>query len=231
MKTINAIRSVQCSLIWAPNPPHNPYASENDCDEVTYREFYEGKDPDELLTRKNVKRGPNEAASKAAAFYFANVTGIEKQLARVFKALDDTGLADNTLVVFTSDHGEMMGSQGLMTKNFIYEESILVPFMIKFPLHLPYRLEDLMLTPVDIMPTLLGLLGLEKAIPQTVEGTNYADALRAGDFSNTPKPTSTPYPAPHRRGVRSDRHTLLVDRDGSTALFDTREDPYQLNPI
>jgi arylsulfatase A-like enzyme len=219
------------SLIWAPNPPQNPYANEKDCDEAAYHAFYRGADPDALLTRPNVKGGAATAAAQSAAFYFANVTGIDSQLARVLQALDEAGEADNTVVVFTSDHGEMMGSHGLMTKNFIFEESMLVPFMIRFPHQLQHRLEDLMLTPVDIMPTMLGLLGLEQAIPASVEGTNYAHALRTTDFSLTPKPSVTPYLAPNRRGVRSQRHTLLVDRAGNTSLFDNAEDPYQLTNL
>ncbi|HSH09499.1 MAG TPA: sulfatase, partial [Oceanipulchritudo sp.] len=218
-------------LIWAPNPPHNPYGSEEDCDEIAYREHYKGKSPRELLNRPNLKAQPGNQGPESVAYYFANVTGIDKQVQRVLQALEEIGEADNTVVVFTSDHGEMMGSQGEMGKNFIYEESFLVPLMIRFPQQLNHRLEDLMLTPVDFMPTLLGLLGLGRAIPETVEGTNYAEALRTGDFGRSPKPETVPYIGPGKRGIRSNRYSLVVDEGGSTLLFDHKEDPYQLRNI
>lgn len=217
------------SIIWAPNPPHNPYSSEDDCDEFAYRKHYKGKSPDELLVRPNLKTEPRDEGPDSAAFYFANVTGIDKQVKRVLKALEDIGEADNTIVVFTSDHGEMMGSQGLMGKNYIYEESFLVPLMIKFPGKLSHRLEDLMITPVDMMPTLLGLMGCE--IPDTVEGTNYAGALQSGSFTRTPKPKIVPYMGAKKRGVRSYRYSLEIDEDGSSRVFDNKVDPYQMNSL
>jgi len=219
------------SLIWAPNPPHGPYGSEEDCDEVAYRKYYKGKSPEELLNRPNLKDTPLNKATDSVAYYFANVTGIDKQVNRVLKVLEEIGEADNTIVVFTSDHGEMMGGQGLMAKNYIYEESFLVPLMVKFPGRLQHRLEDLMLTPVDIMPTLLGLMDLEGNIPDTVEGVNYAKAIETGNFKETPKPRTVPYLGPRRKGVRSTRYSFVIHEDGSTNLFDNKLDPYQMKNI
>ena len=125
----------------------------------------------------------------------------------------------------------MMGSQGLMGKNYIYEESFLVPFMIKSPGKLQHRLEDLMLMPVDIMPTLLGLLDLEDAIPDTVEGVNYADALSTGSFSKTPKPRTVPYMGLHRKGIRSYQYSLEILEDGTAQAFDNKNDPYQMKGL
>lgn len=217
------------SLIWAPNPPHNPYSSEDDCDEIAYRKHYKGKSPEELLNRPNVKTEPRDDGPESVAYYFANVTGIDKQVNRVLKALEDIGEADNTIVVFTSDHGEMMGSHGQMGKNYIYEESFLVPLMIRYPGKLEHRLEDLMLTPVDMMPTLLGLLGCE--IPETVEGTNYANAIETGNFKRTPKPAMVPYMGLRKRGIRSYRYSLEIDEDGSSRVFDNKLDPYQMQSL
>jgi arylsulfatase A-like enzyme len=214
-------------LVWAPNPPHNPYSSEEDCDEIAYREHYRDRSPEELLNRPNLDATSSDTSRGSAAYYFANVTGIDKQLGRVLQALEESGEADNTLVVFTSDHGEMMGSHGLMGKNVIFEESFLVPFMIRLPGRVEHRLEDLMITPVDIMPTLLSLLGLGDSIPDTVEGVDYGDALQTGDFSNTPKPETVPFSGWRQRGVRSNRYSLAISEEGSTLLFDNKADPYQ----
>lgn len=222
------------SLIWAPNPPHNPYSSEKDCDEVAFRKYYRDKSPNDLLVRGNLKANSRSEASKSVGYYFANVTGIDTQIGRVLRALSEIGEADNTVIVFTSDHGEMMGSHGKMGKNVIYEESMLVPFMIRYPKKIRHRLEDLMLTPVDIMPTLLGLLGLESDIPESVEGTNYADATVSGNFDRQRKPETVPYIGPRGRGIRSNRYTLYIDRDRKNVghlLFDNLRDPYQVNSL
>jgi|APSaa5957512622_1039677.scaffolds.fasta_scaffold04988_3 arylsulfatase A-like enzyme len=221
--------------IWAPNPPHSPYGSEKDCDELAYREFYRDKTPEELLIRKNVSQDGDAAikARRCVPFYFANVTGIDKQIGRVLEALEASGEAGNTIVVFTSDHGEMMGSQGKFGKLVIHEESFCIPLLVKYPGKLSHRLEDMMLAPVDIMPTLLGLIGLGDRIPDTVEGRDYSRAVATGDFSETEKPRSALFLGYSNRvkGVRTDRFSFQIDHRGKQVLFDNEVDPYQVKPI
>ncbi len=218
--------------IWAPNPPHNPYDSEKDCDEVAYREHYQGKEG--LLNRPNV--ADHETTSKAekrAPFYFANVTGVDKQLARVLQALEESGEADNTIVVFTSDHGEMMGSQGKFGKLVLYEESFCVPFLIRFPGHIRHRLEDLMISTVDIMPTLLGMMGLGDRIPGSVEGKDFSREVVSGDWSTQAKPPSALFLGYNNKfkGIRTDRYSFQIDLDGTQLVLDNEKDPYQMNPL
>ena len=221
--------------IWAPNPPHSPYGSEKECDELAYREFYKDKTSEELLIRRNVAQDGEAAtnAKRCVPFYFANVTGVDKQIGRVLDALEASGEADNTIVVFTSDHGEMMGSQGKFGKLVIYEESFCIPLLIKYPGKLAHRLEDLMLGPVDIMPTLLGLMGLGDRIPGTVEGRDYSQGVQTGDFTGTPKPKSALFLGYSNRikGVRTDRYSFQINNEGTQTLFDNEADPYQLKPI
>ena len=178
------------SIIWSLNPPHNPYDSEDDCDEVAYREFY--KDEDDLLVRPNAANHETEEQARSrVGYYFANVTGLDKQIARVLRALEEIGEADKTIIVFTSDHGELMGSHGYYGKNRIFEESFCVPFLIKYPGKTDGgRLEDLMISPVDIMPTMLGMMGLGKRIPNTVEGSDYSSELLDGEWTERAKPKS-----------------------------------------
>ena len=135
------------------------------------------------------------------------------------------------LVVFTSDHGEMLGSQGLLAKNVIYPESFEIPFIVSYPGHLKHRVEDLRIAPIDVMPTVLGLMGLGKEIPKTVEGVNYAPALLSGDFSNTPKPKASLFLTDRKKGIRTDRYTYQVDNQGGTLIFDNRKDPYCTNNL
>lgn len=229
-------KSKPFSIVWAPNPPHSPYGSEKDCDEIAYREHYKGKSADELLLRPNVAESDakNRAkAEKSVPFYFANVTGVDKQLGRVFEALEKSGEADNTIVVFTADHGEMMGSHNKFGKLVIYEEAFCVPFMIKYPGKTNGTLEDLMITPVDIMPTVLGMLGLKDRIPASVEGTNWSLEIITGDWSKTPKPKSAHFLGYNNKfkGLRTDRYSYQIDDKGEQVLFDNEKDPYQMNPL
>ncbi|MEE4213163.1 MAG: sulfatase [Parvularcula sp.] len=222
------------SLIWSLNPPHSPYDSEEDCDEVAYRSHYQGLSPDELLNRDNVRGPEGEAAARRSAFYFANVTGVDRQIGRVLRELAILGEAENTIIVFTSDHGEMMGSHNRFNKGVIYEESFGVPFLIKHSRELRPRLDDLLINSTDIMPTLLGLLGLQDRIPETVQGRNFADLLRDSDAQrDSERPRSALFLSSdyERRGVRTHRYTFEVSDSGASRLFDDQEDPYQMQPL
>ena len=224
------------SMIWAPNPPHNPYGSEKDCDETAYREHYKDKRPDELLNRRNVAECDAKTLAKArksVPFYFSNVTGVDKQLGRVFQALEASGEADNTIVIFTSDHGEMMGSHNRFGKLVIYEEAFCVPFLIKYPGRTKGTLEDLMISTTDIMPTVLGMLGLKERIPATVKGTDYSRGIITGSWSSLPKPKSAHFLGYNNRfkGLRTDRYTYQIDEEGAQVLFDRKNDPYQMNEL
>lgn len=221
------------SIIWAPNPPHNPYASEDDCDEVAYREFYKDQKAGDMLVRPNVEEADAETKARAelsVPFYFANVTGVDKQIGRVFQALEESGEADNTIVVFTADHGEMMGSHNRFGKTVIYEEAFCIPLMIKYPGKTAGTLEDLMLAPVDVMPTVLGLMGLGSQIPKTVEGKDFSHEILTRDWSKTEKPKSALFMdnADTVKGVRTNRYTFQIDEQGKQMLFDNEKDPYQM---
>lgn len=224
------------ALFVAHNPPHMPFNQVP----PEYLAAYEGKTPENLLNRPNaVKDNPDHPAFKHVKNYFAAVTGIDEQFGRILSALDEQGLADDTIVIFTADHGEMMGSHGLMGKSVWYDESLLIPFMIRWPGSILPGKDDLLLSAADIMPTLLGLMGCAGDIPDVVEGTNYSDALLGRACE---RPTSAFYfhTAPQspaqcdRRGVRTERYTFVVIRNEQKdefILHDNQEDPYQLTNI
>jgi arylsulfatase A-like enzyme len=158
------------ALFIAPNPPHTPF------DQVPqkYVDMYQGKTYKDLLNRPNFDRNnPHPQAKAHVKNYFAAVTGTDEQFGRILTALQEKGLEKNTIVVFTSDHGEMMGSHNRMHKSVAYEESIGIPFIIRWPGKIPARRDDLLLTPADIMPSLLGLMGLFDLIPIDIEGADY----------------------------------------------------------
>lgn len=236
-------------LMLGMNPPHSPYRSLDDCMEEDYN-LYKDMPIDSLLVRPNADRKRDKANS--AKFYFASVTGVDRAFGMILETLKELGLDKNTIVVFTSDHGETMCSQYMdEPKNQPYAESMNVPFIVRYPGHIRPRLDNLMLSSPDIMPTMLGLANLQNDIPQTVQGTNLADFMYEAETSTT-RPTSALYIRnvdgekdangkvisyfPVSRGLKTHHYTLalFIDRDKklkSTLLFDDLKDPYQLNNL
>jgi len=235
-------------MMLAYNPPHSPYESLEDCMEEDYA-LYAERTLGELYTRPNADTTLRKAP--AARYYFANVSGIDREFGRLLQTLDELGLKENTIVVFASDHGETMCSHGLTDpKNSIYRESLNIPFVVRYPGRLAPRTDDVLLSSTDIMPTLLGLAGMAERIPQSVEGRDLSPVLRgeAGAW----EPRAALYMRnldgerdaenivhgffAQARGVKTARYTfeLDVDRSGNLEkmlLFDDVADPYQMNPL
>jgi arylsulfatase A-like enzyme len=226
------------ALFVSHHPPHNPYNAVPD----KYVDEYRDRPLEELLNRGNVDlsldEGPTAHAKRAVRGYFAMVTGVDEQLGRMLACLREEGLEDDTIVVFTADHGEMMGSHDRMAKSVWFEESVGIPFIIRWPGKIEPGRDDLLLSVPDYMPTLLGLMGLHDAFPHGVEGTDYSAALLGKSVA---RPTSAPYLSMRHdgdeygaRGLRTHRYTFVVRRttDGEkTILFDNEKDPYQMKNV
>ena len=172
--------------------------------------------------------------------YYAMTTNLDRQLGRLLRAIDELGLRDNTLFVFTSDHGEMFGAQGRRAKNIFYEEAVRIPFLIRWPGHIPAgHVSDACLNTPDIMPTLLSLMHLP--IPDEVEGTDLGPAAQ-GNCAQADEPdaafmqgmgcTAKWEDGYEWRALRTKRHTYAVHRaDGSEKLFDNVADPFQMRNL
>lgn len=234
-------------IMVAMNPPHSPYRSLDDCEEQDF-DIYKDQALDSLLIRPNVDLKMKKA--KSAPYYFASVTGVDRAFGQILEALKEQGLDQNTVVVFASDHGETMCSQGTEDpKNSPYAESMNIPFLIRFPAQIKPRVDDLLLSSPDIMPTMLGLCGLGDSIPKEVQGRNYAP-LFFDEKADMVRPTGALYIQnvdgvknanglvqtyfPSSRGIKTARYTLALYIDRKTKqltkslLFDDLKDPYQL---
>ena len=130
-----------------------------------------------------------------------------------------------------------MGSHNRMHKSVPHEESAGIPFIIRWPGRIPPRRDDLLLSPTDMMPSLLGLMGLASQMPSDVEGTDCSSVMLGKPGA---RPTSALYlrcagPRGGSRGVRTHRYTFAITpkEDGSneTLLFDNKKDPYQLKNV
>jgi arylsulfatase A-like enzyme len=122
----------------------------------------------------NVPPGaPEKFATRSLPDYYGMIEGIDEQFARLMEALKKAGVADDTIVIFSSDHGDMIGSQGYKAKRWPYEESARVPFLIRYPRAIPAgrSLDDPFGTP-DIYPTLAGLAGVKA--PAEMDGADFS---------------------------------------------------------
>lgn len=209
--------------------PHNPYGQITD----NYKKLYAGK---EILLRKNVPSGNREQAIKDLRGYYAQITALDDCIGMLQKAIKEIGIEENTIFVFTSDHGDMLGSQGMRWKQRPYEESIRVPFLVKYPALLSdkNREIDMIINTPDILPTLLGLSDIE--IPETIEGDDLSDIIigEKDDYTDaalieciTPFADFKKNIGSEYRGLRTKRYTYVRDLNGPWLMFDNLKDPYQ----
>lgn len=219
-------------LSWGP--PHAPYHTAPS----KYKAMYEGKD---IALRGNVPDELSEQAKKDIAGYYAHISALDDCVGWVRQTLAECGLTEDTIVVFTSDHGDMLYSQGATKKQQPWDESILVPFLIHWPAGLGRdgKRIDMPIGTPDIMPTLLGLCGLD--VPSTVEGRDYSRVVSGGaKVDNEGELIMCPQPfgqwsrrigGREYRGVRTRRYTYARDLHGPWLLYDNTEDPYQLRNL
>jgi arylsulfatase A-like enzyme len=188
---------------------------------------------EKLVVRDNA----NLKTASYARHYFANVTSVDKYVGLVLDELEKMGELDNTIVPFTSDHGEMLGSHGRKGKGVVNTESVAIPFIVHWPKGLDEQITDLMIGAPDILPTLLGLTNMQKAIPIEVQGRDYSDLLFNPNSTKVKKPESVFLMNRGWKGVRTDRYTLYLGKgnkkkDNFVAyIFDNEKDPYQQHQI
>jgi arylsulfatase A-like enzyme len=218
------------ALFMSWNPPHNPYVAPDQ-----YMALYK----DIALTeRANVES--TDLSRRRYRSYLAAVSSCDDHLGRLLSFLDKEGISENTIVVFTSDHGEMMGSHGRYAKSIWFDESIGIPFIIRWKKKIKPSVEGMPFACYHFMPTILGLMGIE--IPKEVEGTDYSDLITGGTQEKASSAVIASYGNPahllaigqepsiwalqadslHRsgvdwrkvgyRGLRTERYTYVVDR-------------------
>jgi choline-sulfatase len=167
-----------------------------------------------------------EETARARAAYFACVEYLDEILGDFLACLERDGLLENTIVVYTADHGEMAGEHGLWYKNTFLEASARVPLLVQLPEHrrgelAPSRVR----TPVslvDLFPTLCGLVGV--TAPDGLDGTDLSGAIRGGAAELERGAVLCQY-LPQWRLVRRGDHKLVAFADGSELCFDLRDDP------
>ncbi|MGA3323010.1 MAG: sulfatase [Terriglobia bacterium] len=222
-------------LVVSMHPPHQPWSLSSLAPGSLARVR------PELLRRPNVF--PKDASSPHGDIrcYYAMLGSVDDAVGRLTDYLDASGLAANTLVIMTSDHGEMMGSHGKWEKMAPYEEAIRVPLIYRWPGHVGAgKRLDILFTPMDHLPTLLSLAGA--SAPSGTDGMDLSGALlgrpaaeRDGaliaNYSSHWDYFHSEWPWPEWRGVRTKQHTYVKWFSGREELFDNQADPYQMKDL
>ena len=218
-------------LLWlAWGPPHNPYETAP----AKYQAMYS---PESMKLRGNVPPEMEKQARAWLAGYYAHCTALDDCIADLLRTLKETGLDKNTIVVFTADHGDMLGSHAQQRKQRPWDESARVPMLWRVPdsLGVKARRVEGTINTEDVMPTLLSLCG--RAVPKSVEGNDFTGYLRGGaDPSGgaTIIRCTSPFGEFQRdrggkeyREVRTARYSYARDLEGPWLLYDNEKDPLQ----
>ena len=211
-------------LIVSMGPPHDPYGAPE--------KFMKMYDPQTIALRPNWVDGTPGGGRKEIAAYAAAVTAVDEQVGRLSAALRELGLEQDTVVLVTSDHGDMLGSHGRRLKRSPWEESIRVPGIVRYPRAVRAgRRTDALFSHVDVAPTMLALAGLP--IPAAMQGSDLSPVIRGGDGG--PESAFFQHFVPYHsdkivegwRGVRTARHMYARTETGPWVLYDLEADPYE----
>ena len=215
-------------------PPHDPYHSAPH----KYQDLYERRNID---IPQNVPSQHHSKAREQLHGYYSHISALDDCLKIILRSLKKNKLDDKTVVVFTSDHGDMIFSHGLTRKLFPFEESVRVPLVIRDP-SIKNRGGHQCNAPIDapdLMPTLLGLANLKQQ--DHVQGQDWSRVIRGQKpeqdtdtgFLSAPVQAGPLqlYGIQAYRGVRTRRHTYVRNESGPWLLFDNANDPFQMNNL
>lgn len=217
-------------LAWgAPHFPHHTAPEE-------MQKYFS---PSGIRLSPNVPENMSEAARKESVGYYAHIMALDQCIGKLQQALVEAGISKNTIFVFTSDHGEMMGSQGVppIYKQVPWAESVRIPFLLQYPDQFGQEKINIS-TPIntpDILPTLLALSGIK--VPGSIEGDDLSDVIRNPEKAKdraalimmvTP---SAVVLKEEYRGIYTNRYTYVKNLTGAWLLYDNLTDPYQMNNL
>jgi choline-sulfatase len=162
--------------------------------------------------------------------YYRLVESSDQLIGRILDALDRNGLASNTVVVFTSDHGEMSGAHGMVSKQKLYEESVAVPLIIAAPGTRPGVDRQHLVGGIDLMPTFLDYAGI--AAPGSLEGCSLRPLVEGKGVAWRDFIAAETF-GPESRMIRTDRYKYIAFADGERReqLFDEETDPGEIRNL
>lgn len=255
--------TAQPFFLWAsfhdPHPPYTvpePWASMYDPDDMTVGRLTEGehdKNPPHFAKTQEVKADwgewhtpwsahgcqshlyPEEELKKDKAVYYGMISFIDHEVGRLLDKLDEMGLSDSTLVVFTTDHGHFLGQHGLVAKGpFHYEDMLKLPMIVRLPGVVPAgRVSSALQSLVDFAPTFLDAAGVR--VPGAMQGVSQwscwtGESATVRDFvlcENRHNPQM-----PHAMTYVDETHKITVYRHEEYGeLFDLALDPGEIDDL
>jgi arylsulfatase A-like enzyme len=225
-----------------PHPPYtpaDPYASLYPPEEMPLpASIFDDKENSPYKNANRNYKSPRYSDPEKVRHFIATYYGLVKEIddwvGQILDKLDQHGLTDNTMVVFVSDHGEMLGSHGMTSKNIFYEESVRVPFLMRLPgaIEAGTRIDSAVSTR-DIFPTVLDYLGQpprdginSESLRPVIEGREVRDVVVAEWREDSKVPTYM---------IRSGDWKLLIsklpDADSIDALYNLADDPHELHNL
>lgn len=217
-------------VVLSPHPPHPPWRA-NQTPAASL-----AKIPAELRWRANARDRSKDSEDADPRCYYAQLHNVDENIGRCLQYLEKNEILDNTIVLCTSIHGEMLGARGLYGAMRGYTECVDVPLMIRWSKLAP-RTTDALMTPLDLYPTLAGLCGLPR--PANLDGLDLSRHILQGapaprssallmNFVSHPEYPESGTLAPEFRGVRDRRFTYLrYLASGREELYDNVKDPLQ----
>ena len=164
------------------------------------------------------------------AEYYAIITHLDNQVGRIISELENQGLAENTYIIYSADHGLACGEHGLMGKQNMYEHSMKPPLIIAGPGIDPGTSSDLMVYLQDIVPTTLEISGIQK--PGYVEFNSLWPHINKGESPETNFKTIYGCYMDRQRMIRDDQYKLIAyPRAGVVRLYHLENDPSELNDL
>lgn len=229
------------ALVVSMNPPHTGYELVPD----SFKQRYAHTDVEALASQKSYI--PAKGTPEGDYFrthirnYYACITGVDENVGRIIRTLKECGVFDNTLIIFSSDHGICMGGHGIEGKNVFYEESMRIPMICCWKNKLHPQQTNLPVAFADLCPTMLSLMGMKDQIPSTVQSYDWSQHFLQEKI-HTPQETIQPYyycvpsdPTSGKRGIRTSRYTYVVafekGKKTQTWLYDRKNDPDQLHNL
>jgi len=231
---------ITCSFHYPHSPmlPTEPYASMYKPSEMPIPKTISDQMEGNPYFKSNGRLLMPEYADSAKigymiADYYALVTEIDDWVGRIISKLDELKLRENTLIIFMSDHGEMLGAHGMREKNVFLEESVRVPLIINFPSKISPRTIETPVSLINIFPTLLDYAGIKAE----------SDGYSLRNLANGEKP-STDFAVSEWNWekqevpnlmIRTKEWKLLISRNNNhkclDALYDLKNDPYETNNL
>jgi arylsulfatase A-like enzyme len=241
-------------IVMSWQPPHWTLLGKSNRRYGDYPQQHNVYSPDDIELSENVPLQFRDFARREITDYYGTVTSLDACVGRILDELDRSGLTDNTIVCFSSDHGDHLSSHGYGTpadswmhhtlqgsKATPYDESCHIPFLIRYPDRIgPNRRSDTFFSSVDVLPTLLELCDI--AVPEDVQGTSLAPIM-LGSASDGPDSVylqilGPGWPTRSKwlglwRGVRNRDYLYARWKDlgGRRLLIDLKRDPAELDNL